>query len=118
MTVPQYQRINRVDLARQMVRALPNNDDRRRGYALVSVVDRRAHAANRIPGSINIPQGKERYFEMRFDSDKTIILYCESFDSPASGRVAKDLMQRGFTDVYDYEGGLRDWRAGDKPVEH
>jgi rhodanese-related sulfurtransferase len=113
-----FQRMSRVDLSRQLTRAQPDNDDRRRGYALVDVVDRSSYAAQHIPGSMNIPQGEERLFEARFDKDKTIIVYCASFDCPASGRVAKELTQRGFTTVYDYEGGLLDWKAGGKPVAH
>jgi rhodanese-related sulfurtransferase len=118
MAATHYRRMDRAELSRQLARGTPNNEDRRRGFALVSVAERRSYAAQHIPGSINIPLGEERRFEMRFEHDKQIIVYGGSFDSPDSARVARDLALRGFTAVYDYEGGLIDWRAGGKPVEH
>lgn len=118
MTAAHYQRMDRAGLSRQLARGAPDNDDRRRGYALVSVVERRAYAAQHIPGSINIPCGEERNFEMRFEHDKRIIVYGGSFDSPDATQAARDLVQRGFTAICEYEGGLADWRAGGKPVEH
>jgi len=35
----------------------------------------------------------------------------------ASNEAAEELSQRGFEHVFDYEGGLSDWKQGDQPVE-
>lgn len=104
-------------LAQRVAKESPNNTDRRRGYALVNVLPHEAFAQERIPGSINIPQGEEDRFDERFDKDKEIIVYCASFDCHASPSVARELTQRGFTAVRDYEGGIKAWKEAGHPIE-
>ena len=95
----------------------PDNQDRRNGYALVNVLSREAFEAEHIPGSINIPRGREEQFEQRFDKAKEIVVYCASFECDASAAVASRLAERGFTTVRDYEGGMGDWKVSGNPVE-
>lgn len=117
MAQADFDTITREDLAQRMSRQKPDNQARLGGYALVNVLKPEAFAKERLPGSINIPQGREQDFEARFDKDKEIIVYCASFDCQASPSVARELAQRGFTAVQDYEGGIEDWKADGKPIE-
>lgn len=68
------------------------------------------------PNSINIPVDELDRFENRFDKDKEIVVYCASTDCDASPRAAKALAERGFSNVFDYEGGIADWEKGHQPI--
>jgi len=118
MTQPDFDTIAREDLEQRMSSQMPDNEDRKGGYALVNVLDAEAFAHEHLPGSINIPQGQEEQFESRFDKDKEIIVYGASFDSPASSGVARGLAYRGFTAVRNYAGGFKDWKEGRDTVQY
>jgi rhodanese-related sulfurtransferase len=116
MTKKQFSTLDRDDLEERMAAHSLNNHDRHRGFALVNVLGEGAFAMAHIPGSINIPHGAEDVFERRFAKDKEIVVYCASFDCPASDSVAAALVTRGFRRVYDYAGGLSDWQQGGYPI--
>ncbi len=81
----------------------------------------RAH----IPGSENVPVDRddfaERVEELVSDKDDTIVVYCASFDCEASPKAARKLDGAGFSNVYDFEGGIKEWmKAGhevNRPAE-
>jgi len=58
----------------------------------------------------------ENALQARFDRDRTVVLYCASYDCPASTEAAKRLMRMGFTSVFDYKGGLEEWKRAGYPV--
>lgn len=116
MTEQNYSTITRQDLEQRLRTETPDNQDAERGYTLVNVLKAEAFQREHIPGSINIPQGDESIFVDRFSKDKEIIVYCASTDCHASDSVAEELGKRGFTRVYDYAAGLRDWKQGGHPV--
>ena len=95
----------------------PDNEDRYQGFALVNVLSPEAFEKEHIPGSINIPKGNEDEFEARFAKDKEIVVYCASMDCDASTRVARELVERGFTSVYAYEAGMRRWKEAGNDSE-
>lgn len=109
--------ITRDDLQKRLWAHKLDNEDRERGFALVNVLGEEVFEEAHIPGSINIPQGKESLFEQRFAKDKEIVVYCASPDCHASDKVAEMLVRRGFIRVYDYAGGLSDWKRGGQQVE-
>ncbi|MGH8538869.1 MAG: rhodanese-like domain-containing protein [Gammaproteobacteria bacterium] len=96
---------------------MPDNQDAEQGYALINVLKPEAFEREHIPGSDNIPEGNEVTFKQRFSKEKEIIVYCASTDCHASDSVAEKLTKRGFTRVYDYAAGLRDWKQGGNSVE-
>lgn len=106
------QTISRNKLEERFASELPNNVDSSKGYALVNVLGRDAFEAQHIPNSINIPLDQLGEFENRFGKDKEIIVYCDSFDCDASPKAAGSLIDRGFANVIDYEGGMSDWKDG------
>ena len=111
-----YTSIDRLALTKMIARSKPDNLDRKEGFALVNVLGPEAFAKEHIPWSINIPRGKEDEFEARFEKQKEIVVYCASPECQASPSVARALAERGFTAVRDYEGGLKDWKAGGQPA--
>lgn len=111
------QEITREELEHLLQRQQPDNQDEEAGYALVNVLGTDAYEEQHIPGSINIPSGEEQRFQQKFSKNKQIVVYCASPSCDASPKAARELQERGFTNVYDYAEGMKDWREADNPVE-
>lgn len=109
--------ITKEELTRRLSKEKPRNDDKYNGFALVNVLQHEDFLEEHVPGSINIPKGDEIEFERNFDKSKEIIVYCGSFDCPASTKVAETLEKRGFSNVVDYKGGMQDWKQGGNRLE-
>ncbi|QBQ56567.1 rhodanese-like domain-containing protein [Nitrosococcus wardiae] len=90
-------------------------------FLLINVLSEDAFRQAHIPGSYNIPAADKNFIhkvEQKAGSkDKKIVVYCASFDCSASPSAAKQLEQASFTQVYDYEGGTKDWKEGGYPVK-
>lgn len=106
------------NLKDRLDRESPDNTDPKKGYALVNVLGEETFEKEHIPQSINIPKGREDEFEQRFSRDKEIIVYCASPECDASPTVARELVDRGFTNVRDFEGGMSEWKDADGTVEY
>lgn len=113
----EYALIDGDQLQKKLEDAPPDNEDRRRGYALVNVLPRESFEREHIPGSINAPQGQEDELEQRFDKEKEIIVYCASPECEASSKAADELTRRGFRRIVDYEAGMSEWKHAGHPVE-
>lgn len=96
-------------LAQRLKTQKPDPRDPEAGYVLVNVLEPGAFEKAHIPGSINIPAGKADEFGKRYHKDKSIIVHCASPECDASPKVAKRLMDEGYTDVVDFEGGMAAW---------
>lgn len=68
----------------------------------------------KIPGSLNIPFSKDdfvhRVEEEIGGREMPVVLYCASAQCDSSSRAAQHLEDRGFSNVYDYEGGAEAWK--------
>lgn len=92
-----------------------------RGYpvvlveALPEMYYRKAH----LPGAINIPPDQLRELASRLlpDKDAEVIVYCSSFTCRHSSTAAATLLELGYRNVKDYEGGKQDWAEADLPTE-
>lgn len=75
--------------------------------ALPSMYFRKAH----LPGAVNIPpdQVDELAPKLLPDHDAAVVVYCQDFECQASTKVAHRLIELGYSDVADYEGGKEDW---------
>jgi len=104
-------------LRERLEKSPPEPRDPRAGYVLVNVLDEDAFEKAHIPGSINIPAGKAEEFGKRYHHDKGIVVYCASTDCDASPKVARQLMDEGFTDVTDFEAGMAGWKDAGLPIE-
>ncbi|HSH50833.1 MAG TPA: rhodanese-like domain-containing protein [Bacteroidales bacterium] len=85
---------------------------------LVEVLDKEAYNKEHIKGAMNIPLeriGTEA--KDRFAKDDQIVVYCSNFDCSASPTAAKKLDGLGFKNVYDYQGGKKDWKDAGLPME-
>jgi len=77
---------------------------------LVNALAREAFEDERIPGSISIPAGEAlRIAPDVLAKDQAIVVYCSSHSCTASPTLAQKLVDLGFTNVADFEGGTTEW---------
>lgn len=112
----QFDTMNTDQLQQRLEQRSPNNSSASEGYALVNVLAPQAYDEEHIPGSINIPKGREDEFAERFDKEKEIVVYCASTDCQASPTVARRLTERGFSHVVDYQAGMSGWKDANGAV--
>ena len=68
-----------------------------------------------IPGITHIPMGEISSRLDEIPADKTIVVTCRSGNR--SSQVTQYLLEHGFDDVHNLDGGLIDWQGDDLPVE-
>lgn len=94
---------------------------RRSNLTVVNVLPREDFRGGHIPGSQNIPVGSSE-FEKQVEGlvggrDLPVVVYCASEECSASPKAANRLDEAGFEKVYDFEAGMRGWKAAGLPVE-
>lgn len=72
-----------------------------------------------IPGSERVPLDRllRHVRERNPAEDAEIVVYCAGPDCPQSAMAAEKLVESGFQNVHDYEGGLEAWKDAGLPVE-
>lgn len=96
---------------------LEANLDNEEEITLIEVLEEKEYNRSHIEGAINIPLADiGREIKGKFDLDRKIVVYCADSNCQASPRAAEKLDQLGFTNVYDYEGGKKDWREAGNPM--
>lgn len=100
----------------QLVEAMRHNER----FVLINVLSEEEFKKSHIPGSINIPLNQTDFIhaveEAVGDNDAQVVVYCADADCSASPQAARQLEGAGFTNVYDYEGGMDAWREADNQV--
>jgi len=93
--------------------------DRDDDFELIEVLPSEDFEEYHIPGAINIPGNELRDAVPNRIShrEREIVVYCADSSCEASPRAARLLLDMGYTNVRDYEGGKEDWRDGGLPVE-
>ena len=59
---------------------------------------------------------EKRAEELVASKGETIVVYCGSQTCPSSKMAAQKLTELGYTNVYAFEGGLKDWTDGGLPT--
>lgn len=85
--------------------------------AIVDVLSPASYHKAHIEGAINIPFNHYESMKHRFPKDGKLVVYCASFECHASTKIAKKLIKDGYTNVYDYAGGIADWLEADLPAK-
>ncbi len=103
-------RITRDDLLKRMLS--------KEAFKLVDVLSADSYAKEHIKGAISIPVDEiEKKAPGVLKNDDRIIVYCASFDCQASTHAAQKLVDLGYTHVWDYKGGLKDYKEAGLPLE-
>ncbi len=94
--------------------------DRNEDMALVNVLSEQDFDEKHIPGSANVPLEQENFAagvqRVAGDKGRPVVVYCASRDCPASEKAAKKLEQAGFTNVMDFEDGVKGWEDARFPL--
>lgn len=100
-------------ISKQELKTMNGQDEK--DFILVNVLPNEVFNKDHIRTSINVPvdeDGFEKQVEAVAGSkDRDVVVYCANFECDASPQAAKKLEEAGFTSVYDYEGGTRDWNS-------
>ncbi len=85
---------------------------------LIEVLEEEEYNKAHIKGAINIPLKKiGTEAKQNYNTDDEIVVYCSDYDCTASPTAAKKLDSLGFSNVYDYEGGKKEWKEAGLPME-
>jgi len=104
-------------LARIRVEDLRRLIESGRTPAIVDVRTTRSFAVQHIPGALRMTLEEVDDRLAALPRDGEIVLYCTCPNEASAARVARLLMDRGFTRVRPLEGGLDAWIASGLPVD-
>jgi len=91
---------------------LENND-----VTLIEVLSEDQYKESHIKGAINIPlKNIVSEAKKKFDQDEEIVVYCSDEECTASPTAASKLEKSGFKNVFDFEGGKKEWREAGYPM--
>ena len=84
------------------------------GFLLIDVVTKEGFDKDHIPGARNVPLASDDFVQAvarKASGSKTrkVVLYCDNSRCDASSKAAQMLVDDGFTNVFEYEGGLSSW---------
>ncbi|MFO7658344.1 MAG: rhodanese-like domain-containing protein [Bacteroidales bacterium] len=85
---------------------------------LIEVLGEEKYNKSHIKGAINIPLKKiGTEARQKFSEEDEIVVYCSDYDCSDSPTAAKKLESLGFKNVYDFEGGKKEWKEAGLPME-
>lgn len=86
---------------------------------LVEALPEMYYRKQHLPGAENIPPGQvdDLARDLLPDSAAEIVVYCMDEECPSSAELARQLEERGYTNVKHYEGGKQDWIEAGLPTE-
>jgi rhodanese-related sulfurtransferase len=104
--------------AQQFEEKFGSNDN----AVVINVLDEESYNKEHIPGSISIPLESSDFVEqvgkkVKNDKAAQIVVYCAKTECPASEQAAEKLAEAGYTNVYDFEGGMKEWIDSGHNVE-
>ena len=83
-------------------------------FVLIDTLGAESFSKHHLPGAKSIGAHGEDFVNnvkgVVPDKNKPVVVYCSSFQCGLSPAAAKKLSDAGYTDVYDYEGGIADWK--------
>lgn len=89
----------------------------RRDIEVINVLPENYYYDCHIVGSRNIPLASLQAAAIGWEKDKEIILYCAHAQCQTSRKAYDLLCSLGFTNVWAYEGGMREWKERGLPTE-
>ncbi|MDX1535974.1 MAG: rhodanese-like domain-containing protein [Candidatus Spechtbacterales bacterium] len=91
-------------------------------FLLVDVLSEASYESMHIPGAINVDVHQDDFMEKMKektdgDKEKEIVVYCASPQCQASPSAAQKLVDAGYENVSDFEGGLSGWKEAGYDLE-
>lgn len=87
------------------------------GLTVINALNKESYDDCRITGSINIPLDTLQEKAKTWARDKEIVVYCADEECPVSRNAFETLATMGFTNIYAYEGGMREWKQKGFPSQ-
>ncbi len=87
----------------------------------VDALTSKSYRVSRIPGAINIPAEAPEMNLKHLASakkDDIIVVYCAHAKCGAAKKVAEFLVSQGFSQVYYFKGGKKDWQEAGYRLDH
>lgn len=86
--------------------------DRNMPTQIIEALPQKYFDEGHLPGAINIPhdQVTEKASEVLKNKDDVLVVYCASEACENSSIAAKALVDAGYTNVFEYAEGKKDWR--------
>jgi rhodanese-related sulfurtransferase len=99
---------------------LKNLMDSGKKLTLVEALPHQYFEAEHLPDAINIPHDEiqVKAVELIPDKSSAVVVYCASDECQNSHIAAETLRQLGYTTVYEYAGGKKDWKEAGFPFEN
>ena len=110
-TTPSYGLLDRVTLKAKL--------DHKAPFQLWNTLNKADYKKDvNIPGSQWVPEESitKELAASKAKKDEFIVVYCGGGQCVASKKAAEKLVSYGYTSVFTYEGGLKDWTDGGLPV--
>ena len=89
--------------------------DHKAPIKLIMALNRWAFDAKHIPGSLHFDSPDELYSAI--DKDDEVVVYCSNVDCLSSVALYRALIERGYSNVRRYAGGLMEWEESGLPLE-
>ena len=73
-----------------------------------------------IPGAINIPEFSFEPNNIKLaslDKDVLMVIYCDGDDCDTSKRLAKQIIELGYKNVFVFLGGFNEWKIAELQIE-
>jgi rhodanese-related sulfurtransferase len=94
--------------------------DANTGTTVINTLSKDAFDAKHIPKSVNVPQDEpefvDRVEKMTSGKADPVVVYCASASCDSSTKAGKKLEEAGFTNVYEFEGGVDEWEKSQLPL--
>jgi rhodanese-related sulfurtransferase len=87
------------------------------GPLVINVLDKALYDDCHIPGSIQVDFDKVERYVSDYKKDHPIIVYCSNYACMTSHFVVNKLLEKGYTQVRVYAGGMAEWYQAGYPVE-
>lgn len=84
---------------------------------IIDVRSTRAQESGRIPGAMVLTDDDLSALVVNSDTNSEVIIYCACPNEASAAKVAKKLMQRGYTKVRPLTGGIDAWVAAGYKVD-
>ncbi len=95
--------------------------DEKKEFVLIDVLAPASYDGRHLPNAKNAfvkeSDFLEKVEEIVPNKDNVVVVYCASFTCQLSPRAARMLADAGYTNVYDFKGGLADWQDAGYPFE-
>ncbi len=88
--------------------------DEKKDFVLIDVLSQGSYEGRHLPNAKHASASETDFLEsvekLVSNKEMVVVVYCASFNCQLSPSAATNLVEAGYTNVYDFEGGLADWQ--------